>query len=139
MSDTPVVRPPARALALLQAADAIVRSLGGTEITLLFPGSVAASSFDSDLGLQDPPVNEVIISPVCTVFAGMKDVRTQTEFLVPASAVSDSITIRGSGSAELFFQSALGILSDGKLLRILSVSAETFAGSAYLYRVLASE
>jgi len=139
MSDTPVVRPPARGLALLQAADAMVRSLGGAEMTLLFPGTAAASSVSSDLGLQDPPVDEILIAPVCSVFAGMKDARTQTEFLVPATAVADSITTSGSDSAEAFFESALGVLLDGKLLRILSVSAETFAGSAYLYRVLASE
>jgi len=139
MTDNTVVRPPARGLALLQAAEAMVRSLGGTEITVLFPGTAAASQFDPGLGMQDPPVDEVVIAPVCSVAAGSKGERIQTEFLVAARALDNVVTVRGYDSIEALFESALGVMFTGKLLRVLSVSAETFAGTSYLYRVTATE
>ena len=139
MTDNTVVRPPARGLAVMQAAEAMLRALGGVEITVLFPGTAAASSLEPGLGLQDPSVDEIVIAPVCSVGTGMKGEHVQTEFVLAASAIDDLMATRGSDSAETFFESALGIVSGGKLLRVVSVTPETYAGTAYLYRVTATE
>jgi hypothetical protein len=49
------------------------------------------------------------------------------------------LTSRNVASAESLFNGALGLLYDNDLFHIESVSTEYFAGTAYLYRLLAVE
>jgi hypothetical protein len=61
------------------------------------------------------------------------------EFLFSAAGLAKYVAERGSQSAQEFFNASLGILEEGTLLRIESVVTETFAGTAYLHRVTATE
>jgi hypothetical protein len=61
------------------------------------------------------------------------------EFLFPATTVAQQTQSRGLTTATAFFESALGIVRDTALLRVQRVVTEYFAGTAYLYRVIASE
>jgi hypothetical protein len=129
----------ARGLAAVRAADAMLRALGGAEVTLLFPLETASVDPGSELGLASPTVEEVTVTPVCTLPAALKSQQIGVEFLFPASAVGAQVEGRGSSSAQAFFESAIGIVYEGKLLRVTTVVAEVFSGSAYLYRVVAIE
>ncbi len=51
---------------LLRAADALLKALGGDSISLLLPATATASDAAGQLGLVDPGLQEVVISPVVT-------------------------------------------------------------------------
>jgi hypothetical protein len=128
-------------MALVRAADAMLRSLGGEEVCLLFPLATAPDDPAVQLGLADPGVEEVKISPAVlrNLGAETKKSRVLLEFLMPASVVLSKVEARQAGSARTFFDSALGIAHEGRLLRIERVDTEFFAGTAYLYRITAGE
>ncbi len=131
----------ARGIALTRAAEAMLRSLGGEEVALLFPMSSLPDEPAAQLGLADPGVEELRISPVIVrnLHRETNGTRWLLEFLMPGSTVRSSMESRHAATAQAFFESALGIAYEGHLLRIQTVNTEFFAGTAYLYRVKAGE
>lgn len=134
-----VIRYGVSGVALVRAANAMLRSLGGQEISLLFPLLGMPDDPSAQLGLVDPGVEEVRLSPVVirNLVTPSNGPRRRVEFLVPASAITPELSARSAGSGEAFFELALGAVHDGELFHIEGVSAEYFAGTAYLYRVAA--
>ena len=130
----------ARGMALVRAADAMLRSLGGQELSLLFPMVTFPEDPAAQLGLADPGVEEVQLAPVVirNLRAESRGTRVRFEFLVPASVVWSKVEERHVSSPEALFELALGIAHDGRLLRIEKFDTEWFAGIAYLYRVTAA-
>ena len=124
-------------LAMARAAEAMLRTLGGGEAMLRFRGAAVSNDATSNprLGLAANLCEDVSLSPV-VVRDGADDL---LEFVLPASVVDDQVELRQMGTAKTLFQSALGFLHDGKLLRIESVLADFHGGAAYLYRVTARE
>jgi len=127
-----------RGLAFVRAADAMLQVLGGEGVQLLFPGASAGGPSE-ELGMAVPPVEEVEVAPVCRVAATPAKGQRRVEFLFSAAALARYMEARGSQSAQDFFNASLGIVEDGTLMRIESVVTETFAGTAYLHRVVAVE
>ncbi len=127
--------------AVLRAADALLRALGGDQIGLVLPLPTETGSDSTQLGLTDPGVQQLIISPVVvrTLAAPIAGPRVRLEFLISASAVADAVDAEGADSAEALFDLALGVQHQADLFHIESVSTEYFAGTAYLYRVVAVE
>jgi hypothetical protein len=127
--------------AVVRAADAMLRSLGGDSVSMLFPLITMPNDPSAQLGLADPGVEEVIFSPVVvrTLVTPATGPRRRLEFLFSGAAVSEELTSRNVASAEVLFDGALGLLYDNDLFHIENVSTEFFAGTAYLYRVLAVE
>jgi hypothetical protein len=127
--------------AVLRAADALLRALGGDQIGLVLPLPTETGSDSTQLGLTDPGVQQLTISPVVvrTLPAPNTGPRVRLEFLISASAVANAVDEEGADSAEALFDLALGIQHQADLFHIESVSAEYFAGTAYLYRVVAVE
>jgi len=89
----------------------------------------------------DPGVEEVIFCPVVvrTLATPTTGPRRRLEFLFSGTAVAEELTSRNVASAEVLFEGALGLLYDNDLFHIENVTTEYFAGTAYLYRVLAVE
>jgi hypothetical protein len=127
--------------ALVRAADAMLRSLGGEEISLLVPAAGMPGDAVAQIGLVDPGVEEVKLSPVVirNLLTSNAGPRRRVEFLVPASAVASELSSRNVASAEAFFDEALGVMHDGDLFHIEGIATEYFAGTPYLYRVVAVE
>ncbi len=127
--------------AVLRAADALLRALGGDEIGLVLPLPTETGSDSTQLGLTDPGVQQLTISPVVvrTLPAPNGGPRVRLEFLISASAVANAVDEEGADSAEALFDLALGIQHQADLFHIESVSTEYFAGTAYLYRVVGVE
>ena len=136
MSDTGISN-----CALVRAADAMLRALGGTEITLLFPLVTLPNDPSAQLGLVDPSVEQVNFCPVIARNLVTPNIgpRRRLEFLVSASVVAEELVSRNVASAEALFDSALGLIHDGDLFHIENITTEYFDGMAYLYRVLAVE
>ena len=128
-------------VALIRAADAMLRALGGDEVSLLFPQSPTPEDTSAQLGLVDPGVEEVRLSPVVVrnLPASNTGPRRRLEFLFPASAVGSTAIEHGTASPQAFLESSLGVLYQGELLHIENITTEYFAGTAYLYRIVAVE
>jgi hypothetical protein len=127
--------------ALVRAANAMLTALGGDEVSLILPAMATASDAAGQLGLVDPGVQNVIISPVVTTNlpTGNLGPSRRIEFTLPASAIDAQLSALGMGSAEDLFDASLGLQYDGDLFHIEAVVTENFAGTAYFYVVTAVE
>jgi hypothetical protein len=127
--------------AVMRAADAMLHALGGNEVSMLLPLVTMPNDPSAQLGLADPGVEEVVFSPVVvrTLVTPTTGPRRRLEFLLSGATVAAELTSRNVASAEVLFDGALGLLYDNDLFHIENVTTEYFAGTAYLYRVLAVE
>jgi hypothetical protein len=127
--------------ALVRAANAMLSALGGDQVSLLLPAMATASDAAGQLGLVDPGVQEVIITPVVTMNlpTGNLGPSRRIEFTLPASAIDSQLSTLGMASAEALFNASLGLQYDGDLFHIESIVTENFAGTAYFYVVTAVE
>jgi len=127
--------------ALVRAADALLRALGGDTVSLLLPGTATASDAAGLLGLVDPGVQEVLISPAVTraLVTGNLGPRRRIEFTLSASVIAAQLPALGLGTAEELFNSVLALSYGGDLFHIETVVPENFAGTAYFYVVTAVE
>jgi hypothetical protein len=129
------------AAALVRAANAMLTALGGDQVSLLLPATATASDAAGQLGLVDPGVQEVIITPVVVHIlpVGNLGPRRRIEFTLPASVIAAQLPTLGLGTGEEFFDAALGLIYDADLFHIEAVVTENFAGTAYFYVVTAVE
>jgi hypothetical protein len=127
--------------ALTRAANAMLRALGGEEITLILPLPAATSDISSQIGLADPGVQQVRLTPVVVraLPIPVSGPAQRLELLVSVSAVAGAVEDQGLPSADALFGAALGIEHQGTLFRIESTSTDYFAGIPYLYRVVVVE
>jgi hypothetical protein len=126
--------------AVRRAADAMLRALGGDELSLILPLPSTPSDPDSQLGLSDPGVQQLTIAPIVVRnLPANSGPSLRLEILISASAVADAVEAQGASSATDLFNSALGIQIQASLLHIEQVQTDCFAGVAYLYRVTAVE
>ena len=127
--------------AVMRAAEAMLQALGGDSVTILFPLVTMPNDPSAQLGLADPGVEEVVFSPVVvrTLQTPATGPRRRLEFLFSAVAVADELSERNVPTAEALFNGALGLLYDNDLFHIESVMTEYFAGTAYLFRIVAVE
>lgn len=127
--------------ALVRAANALLAALGGDQISLLLPATATASDAAGQLGLVDPGVQTVIITPVVArplPTENLGPIR-KIEFTLPAAAVDVQLPTLGFGSAEILFAAVLGMVYDGDLFHVENVVTESFAGTAYFYVVTGVE
>lgn len=127
--------------AVLRAANALLKALGGETINLLVPATAMAGDAAGQLGLVDPGVQEVVIPGVVLreLTTGTLGPRRRVEFTIAASAVSDQLPSLGMGSAEDLFNAVLGVNYAGDLFHIESVVPESFSGTVCFYVVTAVE
>ncbi len=128
-------------MALVRAAEAMLRSLGGSRSGCCCPYFKLPNDPSAQLGLVDPGVEEVRLSPVVirNLPASATGPRRRVEFLIPAAAVTEELSSRNVASAEAFFNGVMGVVYDSDLFHIEGFSTEYFGGMAYLYRMIAVE
>ena len=126
-------------MAAARAADAMLRTLGGTQVTLLFPAAGLPGEGVAELGLVDPGVVQASISPVIVVelTTETNGPRRRIEMLAGQEAMAAQISQRNVASAEVLFETALGLLYCGEVFHIQGFVVERVGGVAYLYRVAA--
>ena len=127
--------------AMVRATDAMLQALGGDQVSMLFPLITMPNDPSAQLGLADPGDEEVIFCPVVvrSLITPATGPRRRLEFILSGATVAAELSSRNVASAEILFNGALGILYDNDLFHIEKVTSEFFAGTAYLYRVLAVE
>ncbi len=140
MPGFPISHDEARRHAAMRTADALLRAMGAVSVTVRLPVPRSGIA-NSDLGLGTPAVEDVEIGPV--VLRGLPPSpargRARAELLVSAASVADQVALRNFASADEFFDAALGVVRDGRLLRIEDVSSDSFADEPFLFRVVATE
>lgn len=114
--------------AAVRAADALLRANGGRAAWLRLPAPAATNNDGEQLGLATPQFQDVELAPV----AFRKSASTST-LLVSGSAVRAIVGTLQYNSAELLFETAVGVVLDGALFTILSSTAATSDGSTYVY------
>lgn len=127
--------------AVMRAADAMLRAVGGDQIGLVLPLPTETSNASFQLGLADPGAQQLTLSPVVVrnLASPALGPRVRLEFLLSASAVANAVEAQGAASADALFDAALGIQYQADLFHVESVSTDYFAGVAYLYHVVAVE
>ena len=125
--------------AAARAADAMLQTLGGTEVTLLFPAAGMPGDAVAGLGLVDPGVDQAVISPVIVVELTTENngPRRRIELLAGQAAMAQQVSQRNVASADVLFETALGLVYCGEVFHIEGFVVERIAGVAYLYRVAA--
>jgi hypothetical protein len=129
-----------RGLAAVRAAEALIRTLGGCTVWVRIPVSITTRADAAQLGLAATATEDVALSPVVARhLQNTKGSLKKIELLISAASLSRAKEINDAKSAEEFFDSALGVIYSGALLRIESVLVDEFGGVPYLYRVAVSE
>jgi hypothetical protein len=125
--------------AAARAADAMLQTLGGTEVTLLFAAAGLPGDAVSQLGLVDPGVEQVLISPVMVreLTTENSGPRRRIELLAGQAAMAESVSQRNVASADVLFETALGLVYGGEVFHIEGFVVERLGGVSYLYRVAA--
>ena len=129
-----------RTAALARAAEAMLRALGGGDVVIRCPVAPAGNAANAELGIEGPVTEDLSITPAVarSSVARASDSGLRFEFLFAPASLARYLDDRGE-SAEDFFAGALGIVHGQKLLHVESMTAESFAGTPYLYRVVAAE
>jgi hypothetical protein len=126
-------------VAAVRAADAMLWSLGGAEVVLLFAGAGLPADRVAELGLVDPGVEQAAIAPVLVreLTTENSGPRRRIELVAGRSAMAEQVSQRNVASADVLFDTALGVVYEGEIFHIEGFVVERFAGVAYLYRVVA--
>jgi hypothetical protein len=125
--------------AAARAADAMLRTLGGTEVVLLFAAAGLPGEGIAELGLVDPGVEQAAIAPVIVVelTSESNGPRRRIEVVAGQAAMAEQVSQRGVASADVLFETALGLLYCGEVFHIQGFIVERLGGVPYLYRVAA--
>ncbi|HYM76927.1 MAG TPA: hypothetical protein VE377_13195 [Candidatus Dormibacteraeota bacterium] len=126
---------------LLRAADALLRALGRDTITLLLPATAMAGDAGGQLGLVDPGVQELLISPVVMreLTTGSIGPRRRVEFWLPASVIEGQLPTLGMATGDDLFNAVIGLNHGNELFHVEKVVPECLAGTVCFYVVTAVE
>ena len=116
---------------LVRAVNALMRAVGGAEVTLRVAAS-APSGLERELGISAATPEEVTLAPVVVRSLAVKDGRESVEVLVSRSALERN----GRDPGEVV-KAATEVVHRGKVFYVTSVTAERFAGIEYMYRLTA--
>jgi len=124
-----------------RAADAMLKALGGDTISLLLPATASTADAAGMLGLVDPGVQQVVISPVLVreLPTGNLGPRRRVEFTLSASVIANQLPSLGLASAEDLFAAVLGLSYGSDVFHIESCVPDSFAGTVCLWVVTAVE
>jgi hypothetical protein len=124
--------------ATVRMADVLLRALGGRQVALRLPTQPSAGD-GGQLGQPSVQYQDYTLAPV--VFRKLRATLTpgepnKYELLISASAVTNLVTSLAAASAEIMFNSALGVVVDGVVKLIVAVESSEAFGEAYLYRLV---
>ena len=122
---------------LARAVNAMVRAMGGGSVKFRLP--TATTGIERELGLSAPLAEEIEVGPVVVREIGLKDGRAQIQVLVSANSLQSVMDARGEVSGLGMLKCAESVSYGERVFRVTSVSAETFGGMEYMWRVAATE
>jgi hypothetical protein len=123
-------------------AGVLLRCAGGRAVLLRMPAPATAGDVTEELGLAVPEFQDVELAPVvfrkarATVADGKA---AQWELMVSAAAVNTVVGSLGYSAASVLFETAFGVLVNGVLMEVESVTESEVGGVPYVYRVVVKE
>lgn len=120
-------------------ADALLRSLGGSQVTLRL-SDPSAGDTPSQLGLDGPTAEDLQLSPaVIKALEPEADGRRRIEILLSVTSLRTIARSYGVQDLSAWLLSMQGVLHHGGIMRIASVSVDEIHGKACLYHLTATE
>jgi hypothetical protein len=113
---------------VVRQADAVLRATGGRDVLLRLAAPAVPGDDAEQLGLATPEFQDVVIGPV--TFRKTDSVRT---LLVSARAVQATLGSTAFDSADVLFETAVGVVIDDVLYEIVNSVALQAMGQAYCY------
>jgi hypothetical protein len=126
----------ARGIAAMRAAEALLRTLGGTTVIVRVPLLIAEAGTAGELGLAGAASEDIALSPVVVRTSSPQ---RETEILISAGSIARAREIREATAVRDFFATALGIFVEERLLKIHYVQVDEVGGVPYLYRLKVGE
>ena len=126
----------------IRAADVLLSCAGGRAVLLRMPAPGTAGDVTEQLGLATPEFQDVELSPVVFRKARVATAQGKAakwELMVSATAVNAVVGSLGYSAASVLFADAFGVLVDGVLMEVESVTESAVGGAPYLYRVVVKE
>ena len=124
--------------ATARTADALLRGVGGRTVLLRMPAPAGAGDVAEQLGLETPQFQDVELAPVVFRKARAQAAEgrpARREVLVSATAVEALVGSLGYSAAAVLFATAFGVLVDGALMTVESVTDSQAFGKPYLYHL----
>ena len=112
----------------MRCADAVLSATGGRTVFLRLAAPAIAGSSAEELGLGTPQFQDVPLAPA--TFHKANDV---TKLLVSASVVNTLMGTQAYDSADVLFETAVGVLIDDLLYEITDSFASQAMGQPYCY------
>ena len=113
---------------MVRAADVLLRANGGRSVLLRMPAPAIAGAQGEELGLATPEFQDTELAPV--VFRKAESTAT---LLVSASAVKGIVGSLEFDSADVMFETAVGVVVDGVVFVIETCVASQAVGEVYCY------
>jgi hypothetical protein len=130
----------APALAAMRSAEALIRTMGATAVQFCFPLAGSATGDGAQLGLSQPQMEEVTVTPVMVrALCSPAEFKEQFELVVAASTLEQIVELRAAGDMAGLLEQLAMIRWDGKSFRATKWTSELFAGGEYLYRLQVTE
>jgi hypothetical protein len=113
--------------AILQA-DAVLRAVGGRAVLLRLAAPAIPGADAEQLGLATPEFQDLELAP-----AAFHKANSVGRLVVSASAVSAVVESLAYDSADVLFETAVGLVIDGVVYEIASSVASQAMGQPYCY------
>ena len=112
----------------IRLADAVMRSAGGRMVLLRLAAPAVPNADAEQLGLATPVYQDVALGP-----ATFHKANSVTKLLVSASAVHEVVGSLGFDSADVLFETAVGLFVDDLLYKITNSYSSQAMGMPYCY------
>ncbi len=139
MADQPLGMIAGQGCAVVRFADALLRSLGGTKVTLRL-SDPSTGDTGSQLGLEAPTAEDIQVSPAAIrALEPESDGRRRIEVILSATSLRAIAKNYGVQDIGTWLLSMQGVLQNGRVMRIATVTVDDFHGRACLYHLTATE
>ena len=127
------------ACAARRLGDALVRSLGHSQVTLRI-ANPSSGDTKSQIGLEAPTAGDVQISPAAvTVLEPTDDGRRRIEVVLSATSLLPIAKAYGVEDISGWLLNLEGVVHQEQLMRIAKVRVDKFLGAECLFHVTATE
>lgn len=138
-TDGPISMIPGRRQALVRTADACLRAMGGSRITLRI-SDPSAGDTGSQLGITSPTAEDITIAPaMMQSMPPEPDGTRRWQLMFSARALRAAAERYGVTNISQWLLASQGVVRRGRLMPITSVLSHSFAEGDYLYFAIATE
>jgi hypothetical protein len=113
---------------VIRCADSLLRTVGGRTVFLRLGAPAVPGNDAEQLGLATPEFQDMVLGP-----ATFHKADSVTKLLVSASAVHAVLGSLAYDSADILFETAVGVLIDDVLYKITNSFASQSMGKPYCY------